>query len=111
MKCKTCKPHTDCYVPDEYPIYKASAYGTVPANEQAIMDEVYRHGPVACGIAVSKQLLDYKGGVLIDTSGLGPQDIDHDVSIVGFGVENGVKYWQVRNSWGHHYGEKGFFRI
>lgn len=59
VKCKTCKPHTDCYIPDEYPVYKANAYDTVAPNEQAIMDEVYRHGPVACGIAVSKQLLDY----------------------------------------------------
>lgn len=111
VKCKNCKPHEDCFIPDEYAIYKASAYSTVPPTAEAIETEVYRHGPVACGIAVSQQLLNYTGGILHDTSGLGPEDIDHDVSIVGFGVEDGVKYWVVRNSWGHHYGEAGFFRI
>eukprot|EP00746_Dinoflagellata_sp_MGD_P009925 gnl/MRDRNA2_/MRDRNA2_120344_c0_seq1.p1 gnl/MRDRNA2_/MRDRNA2_120344_c0~~gnl/MRDRNA2_/MRDRNA2_120344_c0_seq1.p1 ORF type:complete len:155 (+),score=35.32 gnl/MRDRNA2_/MRDRNA2_120344_c0_seq1:3-467(+) len=35
----------------------------------------------------------------------------HAVKIVGWGVENGVKYWKVANSWNPYWGEKGFFRI
>merc|ERR1712060_439265 len=38
-------------------------------------------------------------------------EIVHDVSVVGYGVEGSQPYWLVRNSWGHHWGEGGFFRV
>jgi cathepsin X len=74
-----------------------------------MLQEIYQRGPIACGIAVPDALETYTGGIFYDTTG--DTDIVHDISVVGFGVENGTKYWTVRNSWGTHWGESGFFRV
>ena len=36
---------------------------------------------------------------------------NHAVVIVGYGTENGVDYWKVRNSWDTWWGESGYIRI
>lgn len=74
-----------------------------------MLQEIYQRGPISCGIAVPDELETYAGGIFEDTTG--NLDVVHEVSIVGFGVENGTKYWVVRNSWGSHWGEQGFFRV
>jgi len=71
--------------------------------------EIYARGPLACGIADPQALKDYTGGIYCDDTGA--MEITHDISIVGYGVEEGQKYWLVRNSWGTHWGEDGFFRV
>jgi C1A family cysteine protease len=74
-----------------------------------MMEEIYTRGPIACGIAVPASLENYTSGIYQDTTG--DTNIVHDISVVGFGVENGTKYWTVRNSWGAHWGESGFVRV
>ena len=38
---------------------------------------------------------------------IGEAEDNHAVKILGWGVENGVDYWLVANSWNTHWGDKG----
>jgi len=109
--CDNCDPGSvGCFAQDNYKYYHTNSYGRV-SGEQAMMQEIYQRGPIACGIVANQELLDYKSGIFDYEGGTGPADIDHDISVVGFGVAGGIKFWTVRNSWGSAWGEDGFFRL
>jgi len=109
IRCMNCAHGGGgCWAMDNYKIFHTDQYGPLK-GEQNIMQEIYQRGPVSAGIAVPDALENYTGGIYEDKTG--DMQIVHAVSIVGFGVENGTKFWTVRNSWGSHWGEDGFFRV
>ncbi|KAH3757732.1 Sarcophaga pro-cathepsin B [Pelomyxa schiedti] len=87
-------------------------YGETPYavhNEADIMNEIYTNGPCETGFTVYEDFLTYTGGIYKHVTGA--SDGGHAVKFIGWGEENGEKYWLVANSWNEHWGEKGFFRI
>lgn len=73
------------------------------------MQEIYKNGPVEAAFMVYEDFVTYKSGVYHHVSGsmLG----GHAIKILGWGVENGVKYWLVANSWNTSWGDNGYFKI
>ncbi|KAJ8621325.1 hypothetical protein MRB53_029854 [Persea americana] len=69
-------------------------------------------GPVSVAFEVVDGFRFYKGGVYTSTAcGNTEMDINHAVLAVGYGVENGVPYWIIKNSWGKNWGDHGYFKM
>ncbi|BFZ21116.1 hypothetical protein BsWGS_24155 [Bradybaena similaris] len=106
-KCKhTCEAsYTTPYKKDKH--FGVKTY-TV-SGEDNIKQELVDNGPVEAAFSVYSDFLNYKSGVYQYTSGsmLG----GHAVKIIGYGVEDGTKYWLVANSWNEDWGDSGFFKI
>ena len=87
--------------------YGASAYSVY--GESNIMQELYENGPVEASFTVYEDFVTYKSGVYQHVTGTSLAG--HAIKIIGWGVENGVKYWLCVNSWNDEWGEKGLFKI
>jgi len=79
----------------------------VDATEDALAEAVSQ-GPVSVAVEADTVFQFYFGGVMSFPCGA---KLDHGVLVVGYGEDNGKKYWKVKNSWGAKWGEKGYIRM
>eukprot|EP01016_Furgasonia_blochmanni_P045555 TRINITY_DN643_c0_g4_i1.p1 TRINITY_DN643_c0_g4~~TRINITY_DN643_c0_g4_i1.p1 ORF type:complete len:276 (-),score=43.83 TRINITY_DN643_c0_g4_i1:127-954(-) len=119
QRCKDCRapsivkgdPNGDknCWAVSYKPWY-VTEYGTV-SGVHRMKAEIYRRGPIACGIEATDAFENYTGGIYSEKKEFA--SINHEISVVGWGFdeESGTEYWIGRNSWGSYWGEYGFFRI
>lgn len=79
------------------------------SNELALKQAVSMQ-PVSVAIEADTRVFQlYTGGIITSTDC--GTNLDHGVLIVGYGEENGTKYWLVKNSWGETWGDNGYVKI
>jgi hypothetical protein len=88
--------------------YHFSKWFFVDDNEDAMVAALNENGPLSVGVDATYWSF-YSGGIY-DTS-CSSERMNHGVLLVGYGEENGTKYWIVKNSWAASWGEKGFIRL
>jgi len=91
--------------------FQVKDYSFVDTDEEQIKEALFKVGPLAVALNATP-LQFYFGGVFHPSKVLcSPKALNHGVTLVGYGEDNGKKYWKVKNSWGKVWGEKGYFRI
>ncbi|XP_050531271.1 cathepsin B-like isoform X3 [Daktulosphaira vitifoliae] len=87
-------------------VYTKNFYYLSP---EIIQKDIMVYGPIEATFNVFEDFFNYKSGVYVRSSSslMG----GHAVKLIGWGVEKGVPYWLMMNSWNTSWGDKGLFKI
>lgn len=96
--------------------YKALHFYSVPGigdiGEINIRKEIYNWGPVLTGMKVHSDFYTFDPKTQIyQWDKKSPQVGGHAIELIGWGEENGKKYWIIKNSWGVEWGIDGYFKM
>uniref|UniRef100_A0A4W4FZS9 Peptidase C1A papain C-terminal domain-containing protein n=1 Tax=Electrophorus electricus TaxID=8005 RepID=A0A4W4FZS9_ELEEL len=106
------RANQDClHDPDEN-VIMIQGHGRLPSGDEEVLKKALASfGPITVTIDASNiSFMFYKTGIYDDPQ-CGMSKVTLDVLLVGYGSENGVDYWIIKNSWGTGWGEKGYMRL
>lgn len=101
---KTCRFNEDKVAMKVSRVYRFSSH-----NAEAMESAMMRYGPLGVAVDATK-FQTYMRGVM-NGNGCQKGNANHAVNAVGWGVENDMEYWIIRNSWGASWGERGYVRL
>ncbi|XP_032513806.2 pro-cathepsin H-like [Danaus plexippus] len=100
-----------CRIHNMTQTYKIKGFTNVtPYSVEALKVALVNHGPLSVSIDATDMLTYYNGGIYSD-SDCSTTNLNHEVTLVGYGELDGEEYWIVKNSWGRDWGVDGYFHI
>ena len=101
----------DCAATESKFVATITGYSTTTKQSESALMNAVAEGHVAVAIDASHISFQLYNGGIYDESKCSSTKLDHEVICVGYGSENGVDYWIIRNSWGTSWGESGYVRM
>ena len=106
----TTGKETKCAYDETKGVTNVSSYKQVSKNTDSIKAAI-EIGPVNVAVSAGNDVFrNYQSGIVTEDMGC-PTRVDHAIVAVGWGVEDGVEYYIVRNSWNTTWGDKGYIKI
>lgn len=106
-----------CHIDQDKPKFSIDKAVDISKNETQMAQWLISNGPISIGLNANAMQF-YMGGVSHPFKFLcSPQNIDHGVLIVGYGIHTyplfnrKMPYWIIKNSWGPAWGEQGYYRV
>ena len=82
----------------------------VKSNDETVLKMAVAQQPIAVAIEADTRYFQFYSGGVLDSVDCGTK-LDHGVLVVGYGEEDGKKFWLVKNSWSSDWGEDGYVKI
>jgi len=80
-------------------------------DEDLMVDMVYHEGVTTIAIDASgREFQQYSGGIY-HSSSCSNKRLNHAVTMTGYGGSGSSKYFEVKNSWGTHWGDHGYIKF
>lgn len=83
---------------------------TVPTHKdmvRAMKSEIYARGPISC-VVDAETMFDLGKDDILDVEG---KEINHVISVAGWGRAPAGEYWIFRNSWGTYWADQGWGKV
>jgi hypothetical protein len=85
-------------------------FNVLEGDQLSLTEAIATHGPVSVAIEADRSVFQFYSSGVIKSKSCGT-DLDHGVLAVGYGSENGVDYYLVKNSWSDTWGDDGYLKI
>ena len=114
MELETSYPYVaksrHCKAKAKKGVVRATSHASVKHKSVSALKAAISAGPTCVAVDAANQYFQgYTGGILNNCGG--GNNLDHAITAVGYGSENGVDYAIVRNSWTSSWGEEGYIRM
>ena len=80
-------------------------------DETEIKKEILKNGPVTSMMNLYNDYYYHKSGIYTHDPKYKSVLGFHSITIMGWGVDNGIKYWLIQDSYGKSKGDNGFIKI
>lgn len=101
-----------CQFDRQHVVSRVTGFVSVQANDEDVLkDAVANVGPISVSLNVSPLYMQFYDRGILSKITCSAQDLNHAMTVIGYGSDDGQDFWLIKNSWGTAWGEDGYLRL